>query len=410
MIWYLIRVAKEMLYQKRMLISGFCILLFMGIGAIYMNSADSFDKETEKQKNIVTFGVVDLDESVYSKMVISYFQGTESFAKFASLKIGTEEELKKMFAAGEVAAYLVLPQGFADGLMMGTDTKIKAIIDSNQTMISVILSNMLDSYDTYITKVQENAFALYELFKVEGLTGEQLRKANFDTSFNLVSKALGREELFETEEVATVPHTPIYEYYTWAIITVLIQYGGILSGAVLLREITSGTYIRLRIVGKSLRNVIAGVVVSSTVIWSVILLGALKGITHVAKLSFPKEGYAFLFGTIVLASLFFSLLASICKQKNAYMLLGNMSVLIMGILGGVVIPISLMPTRFVCYAKGTPSFWMIYEMIQLSNGQKAGVDKVLVGMGLVSVAVFVMILGMLSRRMTIQTGGSREAD
>ena len=74
------------------------------------------------------------------------------------------------------------------------------------------------------------------------------------------------------------------------------------------------------------------------------------------------------------------------------------------------IPISLMPTRFVCYAKGTPSFWMIYEMIQLSNGQKAGVDKVLVGMGLVSVAVFVMILGMLSRRMTIQTGGSREAD
>ncbi len=370
MIWYFLKTIKEIFTNKKVIISSLCIMVLFFGSVVCFDQTAKIDTEGEKISNAASFGVVDYDGSLYSKMIVEYFRGTESFSKFASLEVGEKEAIHQKFLNGEISAYLVIPKGFSECLMNGSDTKIQAVINASNTVVSVMLSNMLDSYDTYITEVQKNSFALYELFKMEGFDEKALNRANWDTSIDLVTKALSRDDLFEKHEVTSMPHTPIYKYYVWALLSLVILYSSVLSGFSFLKEISLGTFARLRIIGHSLPNVLGAILITNVSIWSLLGCMVTRVVGGMLQCEIPAAGYLYIILCIMLANVVFCFLASLCKERKTYMLICNFGLLIMGVIGGVVFPISVMPYRFLELAKCSPNYWIIYRLIQYSNSDE----------------------------------------
>ncbi|MDO5293188.1 MAG: ABC transporter permease [bacterium] len=410
MFWYLVKTLKETFTNRKVMVCSLGILCILFGSVVYFNQTAKSDNKGQRQVPAESFGVVDYDQSIYSTMIIGYFKEAGSFQKFASFQKGSEEEVHAKFLNGEISAYLIIPEGFSKSLMNGSATKIKTMINTNNTVVSVMLSNMLDSYDTYITNVQKNSFALYELFKATGIEEKELDKINFNTSIELVKQALAREDLFEKHEVTTMPHTPIYKYYIWAVISLIILYSAVISGFSLLREVSLGTFARLQIIGHSMASVLTAIILTNTFLWSLLTCSVTKIICNMMHSTFPLKGFIFLVLCIFAANTFFCLLASIFQDKKTYMIVSNLGLLCMGILGGVVYPISVMPYRFVKLAKVSPNYHIIFNCIQYSNENNGGpaVTTMVITLVLITLLSYLLALIAIRRTRQIQIGGEYE--
>lgn len=364
MVWYIIKTWKELISNKKVVLMT-SVFLFLTIFSLFMVDGEEEEKKTNQT---VSLGVVDNDQSIYSNLIVEYFKNIESFSDFATLHIGTEEEIEQQFDDGKLLGYLVVPEGFADNLMQVKNVPIKAVINTNNTSMAIMFRNLLESYEEYIESVQLNAVALYDLFKAGGMERNQLNKMNMETSIELVLVALDRESLFEKEEVEDMPHTSLTRYYVWAILSLVIVFSSLMSGALYLKERACGTYERLRIIGHSIVSVLGAILISNIVIWSFLAAVAICFITNTLKIAVTYEFYVFIICCIILTNMISCLVASFCKDQKSFMIIGNLGLLLMAIVGGVAIPLTFVPKRFLDISKMTPNYYMISYSIKYSNG------------------------------------------
>lgn len=407
MIWYLLKSWKELLTNKKIgIITFIVVLLFFAM----ILPVKGKDEEVELTSDF-SLGVVDNDQSMYSKLIIQYFQGTDSIDKFAKIHIGTEKEISEMFQQGDLLAYLVIPEGFANNLIQIKNIPIKVVMNTNNTTISILFQNILESYEEYISSVQVNAIAIYDLCKESGMERELLDRYNMETSIDLVATALNRELIFDKEEVVEIIHTPLHRYYIWAVLSMVILYSSLMAGAMYLKERQLGTYARLRIIGHTIRSVVGGILISNIVIWSTIVCGLLYFIASALSITFTIEAYVFIILCIVLSNVTTCFLASVCKDTKIYMIVGNIVLMLTAVVGGVAVPLTFLPEKFLKLSRLTPNYWIIKNSISYSNHRKpVEMLDMLIIVVLVCAFLFMCTCFTIQNSNTYSIGGQYEGD
>lgn len=355
MILLIVKEWKEGIKNKRVLLFFAGLLLIIGI--VYFSG-----KTKETSGSSITIGILDEDESFYSRLLVNYFKEDKNFSSYAQLITASENELEEQFAAGKINAYLILPKNFAKNLIQIENTPIDVKISTADTTIAVLLKNVLEGYGKFITAVEVNAVALYEQMERDGMEQALMEQMNIEISKNLVITALGRKDFFQQQVEKNLSSTPLTEYYSYVLVGMLLLYMGLIPGLRLLKEKKSQVFDRGRAAGISIwayigsKLLVYGIL---SILSGMLLFGGISGKTG---LNFTAVRFLVLMGMSGISLLLGMLPVFWVKNERAYMIGINMFYVIIAAVGGALIPVMYLPESFLMLSRLTPIYWFVRLM------------------------------------------------
>lgn len=306
----------------------------------------------------ITIGVVNKDTSVYSKMLLSFYEENGLFTSYVSVLIGEEEDIRARFEEGGLDMYLVIPKDFADSMVYLEHLPVQAVISTRKPAVGIMLKNLMESYAKYISAVEIHCVALYDVMLQSGMPRAQASEMNEKISVQLILKALSKSDFFERYILENYSAIHLAPFYLHAAILLLFSFWALLAGVRFQKEHHAGIYARLRAIGVGSFSVLLqkflffGAQVVLAVLAAAFLLRLLKG-------AVPWQVY-FLFGLYAwgMGALMLFMAAVFEKMKN-YLLASSLFLLLSMILGGGLIPFMYLPGRMGMVARIMPNYWFM---------------------------------------------------
>ena len=118
-----------------------CIQMFRAVLVI------PFAFRAEAASERVAIGIVNRDDSLYSKMLLSFYEENGLFTSYVSVYIGEEEEVQGWFEEGRLDMYLVIPENFADSMTYLEHLPVQAVISTRKPAVEIMLTNLLKAYE-----------------------------------------------------------------------------------------------------------------------------------------------------------------------------------------------------------------------------------------------------------------------
>lgn len=361
MIWNLvIKEWKQAFRNRRLQVFVIITMLIIIISTCY--SVVLKDKNQEEY-NKIQIGIVNLDQSQYSNLLIQYFKQDPSFSSFASLYQGSKSEIEDAFASGKVAAYLIIPEDFIKNMKNINNTPVQVKINGSDTTIAILIQNALKSYEKYILAVQVNAVGLYEIMEEHNMDSKLIEDKNVMISLDLVFTALGRENLIQMEELNSIYFVPMEQYFQYAILGMIILYLSLYVGFLLLQDQVKQIISRGKSMSMTMKDFCVSKMIAHGGMIGVLLLfsnSLLQG--NFMETLFSKQSLVIIL-MLLFCIILSQLLTFVCNDKKAYMILGNMLYFCFIILGGGVIPYTYLPELMQWVGKCSPFYWFMQNMI-----------------------------------------------
>lgn len=381
---------KELLVDKKIWIGILLVLIIIIIGTSYNRKIpDSISSKPLK------LGVINNDDSTYSELLLTYFNGSDTFSSLIRVIMGGEAAITDSFQKGELDIYLEIPKDFAMNMIRLEHSPIKVTYHIKDTTKALLFQNVLKSYEKYIAAVEVNAVGLYEIMEADGMDREIIDQANVTVSMDMIFTALGKETFFDFQPVEKFPATTILEYYIVSILAMMLMYAGLYVGFRILREMKQGTFTRIQTTQLPLYQFLTAKMLLIIVVFTVVIMIAVniigkKGITFEILL-FSLSVSLFSVTVSTLLSLFF-------HTTQRYILIGNLFVFYCSVIGGGIIPIQFLPEDMVRLSKVTPNYYMIKGILLLKQGQNIPAYHIGVGFFVISILLFMASLAVFSRR------------
>lgn len=319
----------------------------------------------------ISIGVVNKDTSVYSKMLLSFYEENGLFTSYVSVFIGGEEEIREKFEAGGLDMYLVIPEDFADSMVYLEHLPVQAVISTRKPAVGIMLKNLMESYAKYISAVEVHCVALYDVMLQSGMPRTQASQMNEKISVQLILKALSKSDFFERYILENYSAVHLGSFYLHEAVLLLFAFWALFAGMRFQREHHAGIYARLRVIGVGSFSVLLqkflffGVQVAFAVLAAALLL-------HLSGRAVPLQVY-FLFGLYAwgMGALMLFMAALFGKMKN-YLLASNLFLLLSVILGGGLIPFMYLPKRMGTVAHVMPNYWFLRLIFDAEGNGVAG--------------------------------------
>ncbi|MBR4726049.1 MAG: ABC transporter permease [Lachnospiraceae bacterium] len=346
---------KLLLKERKMLIV-LAALVVIGIAGVLFARPSSAGMK-------VRFGFYDADDSQYSQMLVSYFQENENFSSYITLVPAKPSELDRMLADGEIDLYLIIPEDFAERLMRIDNIPIRAVIDASDTTKAVLYRNLLESYARYISSVEVNAQAVYDLMTIEGYSSQEVNSVNYSLSYDLIFTALGKDEFFDHVELERIEGVSLVNYYVSAGIVLVIMYAGLLAGLSFLKERKCLASERLRCAGKSIASQFFSKLAAFFILCG-IALGVLTAVLNLSgNMHFSTGSVLFIYIGLLVFCVIFMLISVMADSAGSYSIFANMIILLLLVVGGGIIPIMYLPEAVARVARFTPNYWFIRTLL-----------------------------------------------
>ena len=351
----IIKDMKLLLRERKMLIV-LAVLIIIGVmGAAFAQPSLSARK--------VRFGVADADDSTYSRLLISYFSENEDFSSYIELVRGSEEELDRMLKNGEIDLYLCIPEDFAARLMRIDNVPIRAVVDSSDATKAVLYKNLLESYAKYISAVEVNAQAVYDIMEQEGYDPDEVSSVNYSLSYDLIFTALGKDAFFEHVELERIEGVSLVNYYVSAGIVLTAMYAGLIAGLSFLRERKSLASDRLRSAGVGLKTQFASKLTAYFVLCGLAFCILTIVVNVSGRMHFSIISTASMLAGLLAFCILFMLISCCTDSIGSYSIFANMIILLLTIVGGGIIPIMYLPEAVARVARFTPNYWFIRTLL-----------------------------------------------
>ena len=389
--------CKELTENKKRIFVIFIVLIMLIIGTNY-NTKKIEEAGENSPVSKIQFALADSDKSPYSKLLIEYFKESDSFSSYINITEGSEDELLNQFHQDQFDVYLEIPENFANNLMVLNHQPVKVLINSKDPVKAVLIKNLLESYETYISAVEINCVGLYEVMSLTGMEQKLIDKKNYEISLDLIFTALGKDTFFQYQEVVDYPSTSITEYYIYAFLIMAISYTGLYVGYQIMKEKNQSTFSRLHTIGIGTYEIVL-----EKVLFSVLLIFLLAGtVIMIPSLVTGNTLQIKLMPVIFLIVLFFVsfaiFLSSIFHKVQNYMIAGNLVFFLFSIIGGGIIPIMYLPKGLAELAKLTPNYWMEKVCLFIQKGiVNDAYGRLLTGLFICSVILIVISIALYSR-------------
>lgn len=383
---------KELFKDKRIWTGLLIVLIIIIIGTSYNKK-----KHNLELPDLLRLGVINNDDSSYSNLLLSYFDNSETFSSLITVVVGEDYQIKDSFARRELDIYIEIPKGFAKNMIQIKHIPVKVVLNIEDTTKAILFQNVLQSYEKYISAVEVNAVGLYNIMKMDGMDQTVLDKSNMEVSMDLIFTALGKEAFFSYSHIDTFPSTKIKDYYLFSILIMTIFYIGLNAGFGVIRELSQGTFERIRTTKTTLLHFFLAKIAIITVAITIFTSVALCVITGKR---FTIGAFSASFSATLFSVTFSLLLSLFFSTTQRFILVGNLLLFYCLVIGGGIIPIQYLPQNIVTLAKFTPNYYIMEGLIRFSKGQLDYSYKLHVVLYIISAAsIIITILGYRRRRL-----------
>ena len=388
-----IKELKELLSNKRILVGILVVLIIFIIGTS-CNVSDSPKPSTD----LLQIGIVNKDDSAYSRLLLNYFNSSETFTNFITVQMGEEEEINKAYQQGKLDVLMVIPVNFANDMMYLKHSPIKISLNISDTTKAILFRNVLKSYEKYISAVEANAIGLYEIMEDDGMDSELITSTNRTLSIDLIMTALGKEKFFSFVPVSQFPTTTMAQYYVSSVLVMISLYLGLYVGYQLLQEMKQGTLTRLRTTQTPLyRFLLAKIIVAIGVM--MVMITPMVTLICGKQLSAITMIFGLSIAMFCVCQAVF--LSALLRETQRFILVGNLLLFYFTVVGGGIIPIQFLPQDLLLLSKFTPYYYILRGMIDINIGQAWKVYGISTGLILVSVCMMIIANLILYRRSVI---------
>jgi len=267
-------------------------------------------------------------------------------------------------------------EGFIPKKKEGSPVKVR--ISDDNSVTSIMVRNVLNSYEIYVSSVQNNITALSDGMKKLNMKKTDRLFINTSMSIELITTVLGKEAFFDYEYVDAYATVDMRNSILYAVACMIISFGALFAGVDLLKEKSYGVINRYKAGGGSVIRLVANKLVFYTVvIYSLILIPNVIG--SLVKKSSIDITMMLLYLLIVVFSLSSSMLiATVTGKIRTYVLVGNMLTICTYLVGGGIIPATYLPENMLKLSKFTPAYSFIQMLIKVSCDMPVSMFKTVI--------------------------------
>ncbi len=207
------------------------LLLLAGIGlfTIIFLRGNANDDAAKKFQ----VGIVGDTTDKYLTMGITAAQNLDSSRFMLDFLFVEEEEAIELLRKGELSAYLIIPDGFMDSVMVGENKRIQFVTSEGTVDITTILLNEIAQIiSKMITESQAAGSALFHVMLDNDLQ-DQYHAYGEQLDITIAMLILSRTDIYEIETVRGKDQISIASYYVCGILLFFLLIWGMNASSVL---------------------------------------------------------------------------------------------------------------------------------------------------------------------------------
>jgi len=216
---------------------GICLLtVALTVSLLFLLKAMFLIEESKEKKQVVEVGIVGDLSDTYLGIGINVIKNMEDIKEMANIETMTEEEAKSKFADGEISAYLLVPEGFVDSILIGENKQLTYVTTkSAQGIGGILINELVGSISRMVTLTQNSIYAM-QSYMIDYGKREQLREATMDMNMAYIEVVMNRMGVFELQELGVSNAISLTGHLFTGILLLLILLWGINSVSLMVRE------------------------------------------------------------------------------------------------------------------------------------------------------------------------------
>ncbi len=174
-------------------------ILFGSLTVIYGEAVKMMDDSESHMK--IKIGMVGTVGDTYLELGLAALETLDSSKLAMDIEAMDEETAKRGMESGELAAYLVIPEGFVEAAVRGEILPLKYVSTSGAVgVVSMMKGEITSVINDIVIHSQKGVYGAANALLEEG---ESPNKAYNDLSIQYVKLVLGRNKVYSVKEIGT---------------------------------------------------------------------------------------------------------------------------------------------------------------------------------------------------------------
>lgn len=346
---------KQIISNKMFVITWICILVFMCIFMTQDLKSNTQGNATGQSgnKGNIKIGLINEDSSKYADMFVEFITQSDELSKSLTMTRDEKKVIEKQFYDGELDAYIMIPDNFINNIIDVNATPLYVKISDKDSVVAVLVSNILKAYQSYVTAIQLNVTTLNHSISELGYSDYHTNLECFSVAYLLIQEAFEKNSYMDFEPIEEQKSYTVASMLIYAAVSIVILYGSLFIGIEILKEKSLWVLNRYLISSSStLKYITVKVLFYTLAIYILVFIPT----TVATVLSKSKMNWSllllyliFIFTSICMSTL----LSFLTGEINLYALVSNMLYITSTILGGGIIPLMYLPENLTKLSKYT---------------------------------------------------------
>lgn len=209
------------------LMAGLCIVVML---LFHVEKSDD-----SKQK--VQIGVVGDVTGTYLEWGLYALENMDDSRYTVDFYTMTEEDARKKLERGELTAYIRIPEGFVESVMVAENKTVTYVTTSGAVNIgSLLMQELVDVVSNLLVESQNGIYGMQEIAKQYNIENDRFWDATIDMNKRYIDYILQRGNLYNIEEIGVSNQLSTTGYYVCGIVLFLFLVWGINGSTLLIKK------------------------------------------------------------------------------------------------------------------------------------------------------------------------------
>ena len=175
---------------------------------------------------LAQIGVVIPKDEALTEYVTSYIEGMESVKSICRFNYMEEKEALNEFEAGNLAAVVVIPDGFYHDVQVGLNPPARIYFPKDAGLISNIFKEVMISGVSYLQTAEAGVYSVLDAANTYG-ADISIGEIGNVIALQYVNEILARDKMFTSTVVSPLGELSVIGYYLASGIVIILMFSGI---------------------------------------------------------------------------------------------------------------------------------------------------------------------------------------
>lgn len=313
-------------------------------------------QETLEASEQIHLGVINQDTHQLAQVLMTSFEESDTFTALFDLTFDQEHAISKAFDQGTLDAYILIPEGFTEGLLTYENMPITIHGHLENPIKNRLIEEILSGYASYIDTANAATWSLFYTMEKTDLTYAEIVKINTGFSIEMIGATLGRASHFLLDEYTELPDASALSYFLLALPLAMMTFITVNAGMVAIQQRKEWHYRRLCISGMPFWWQVVSEQIAQWLNGLILLLPAILGLFFLTNVSMALWGTLALMLSLIFWQSSWRLLSFAFNDPAPLGLLASTLGFMVTLAGGGLVPFILLPVWLKRIGSYTPLF------------------------------------------------------